>query len=110
VHALVAAQPALSQLGIRVVLVSFNSLEHALQWNQEVKVPLLHIVDPAKQLYQALNIPRSLIGVWNWEVLSFYSNQILQGVCVFQQLREQLMSCTLDVMVDHSPYRFQVLR
>lgn len=63
--------------------MSFNSASGAVQWNQEVgnvgPGAFVHLVDPSRTVYAQFGLRRSLLGVYNFQALAFYADELLAG-------------------------------
>lgn len=68
------------ELGVRILIVSFtNNNDWAERWLEETCQAFPMLLDPARQLYQAFGLERSLLRSWNLPTLLRYARYVLAG-------------------------------
>jgi len=71
-----------------VIVVSFGNVEGAKKWLQDTNCEFRMFVDPARLLYNAFGLKRSVAKVWRISALVFYAEQKRAGrklVAMFEE-------------------------
>lgn len=68
-----------SNVGCRVVIISFGQEEGAKDWLLQTKTKLHLYLDSDRTLYSKFGLARSVVKVWSMKTIHYYAAQKAQG-------------------------------
>ena len=71
--------PEFEALNTRIVVISFNRLEQARNWQDQTKIPFTLLLDPERKAYRAYGLEYSLLRSRGLNVWQRYAQLILKG-------------------------------